>query len=401
MLKDIRIKNFKCLEDVEIETRPLTVLIGPNGSGKSSIIQALLLLKRFVTQSSVFSLDNIGDFTSIDYLNLGRYEELVYRHLPDKRIEVGIDVVHDGAVASYSVAFGRDQCMARLDSSVPKINLGVNFTLPYPLNSTINTSIDIDGRGYNLVWNGVLLTIQPPVPQEERLPDLNPHIPLLRGTYLISPRSLFRSWAYGYGIPIDPNRIALTDHELISIMVNESDVDEKVATWCRRIMEVEVLTRLGPGNMMKVESRYQRLRVPLALDGTGINRLAYILAMLAYREARLLLVEEPEIHLHPSRLFALGQQLLPIIKEEGKQVIVTTHDEHMIIGMLTSIAEGSSTREDVAIYYMQKDGLDARAKRLEINENGQVEGGLPGFFEANWDITERYLKALAGVEKGR
>jgi AAA15 family ATPase/GTPase len=63
-----------------MDIKPLTVLIGPNGSGKSSILQALSIMKRFVTMPSTLSLENLGDLTYANYLNLGNYEELVHKH---------------------------------------------------------------------------------------------------------------------------------------------------------------------------------------------------------------------------------------------------------------------------------------------------------------------------------
>jgi AAA15 family ATPase/GTPase len=54
-----------------MDIKPLTALIGPNGSGKSSILQALSIMKRFVTMPSTLSLENPGN-----------YEELVHKHDP-------------------------------------------------------------------------------------------------------------------------------------------------------------------------------------------------------------------------------------------------------------------------------------------------------------------------------
>jgi len=397
-LKKIRVKNFKCLEDIEMEVRPLTILIGPSGSGKSSILQALLLLKKFVVQSNLLNLDILGNFTDIDYLNLGRYEELVYKHDTEKNIEVGIDVDADIPI-SYTVVFSKYRCKASLSSSLLK-GMNVEFTLPYPLNVTVNGEISLD-RNYKVIWNGITLQAAEQLPQIEQLKDLNPHLTYIRGIYFISNRNYFRSWSYGYGASIDYNQLTLTDLQLINILALYSDIEEKVATWCKAITDTDMVVKTLPGNLMKLESRYKIIRVPIVLDGAGINRLVYIFSMLANKETKLLLLEEPEVNMHPKLLFELGRHLPKILKEESKQVMITTHSEHLLLGVLVSIAEGLSSKDDVAIYSMQKEGLSAKAKMLKINEIGQIEGGIEGFFEVDWDITTQYINAIvkSKVEK--
>ena len=48
MLKKIKLKNFKCFEDIEFELGNVNLLAGSNGCGKSSFIQALLLLRQSI-----------------------------------------------------------------------------------------------------------------------------------------------------------------------------------------------------------------------------------------------------------------------------------------------------------------------------------------------------------------
>jgi len=71
-IKKIRIKNFKSLEDVEIEIKPLTFLLGPNGSGKSSFLKALKFLHK-----NIFPLKNLIEKKITNYeicnnINLNR-----------------------------------------------------------------------------------------------------------------------------------------------------------------------------------------------------------------------------------------------------------------------------------------------------------------------------------------
>jgi len=72
-IKKIRIKNFKNLEDVEIDVKPLTFLFGPNGSGKSSFIKAMMFLSK-----NLFPLNTGKTIYKIsDDVDLGSYKDIV------------------------------------------------------------------------------------------------------------------------------------------------------------------------------------------------------------------------------------------------------------------------------------------------------------------------------------
>ena len=400
-MEKMRIANFKCWKDAQLETKPLTVLIGANGSGKSSILQALVLLKRFVTTPSTLSPDTLGDFTHADYLNLGRFEELVHKHETTHNIGMEIEVKDDRHVVSYFVALGGKTCQARLVSRDAKVDLAVEFSLPYSLNVTSTGKIELEeGQAYNLIWNGVSASVQhaapQPPPPKELTSLLETHLRLLKGIYFIHPRHFFKTWAYPYAPSVDYSKLFMTDQELTNILATNSDVEEKVTTWCKEISGIDILSKaVPPSPTLRIETRWEKFRVPLALEGAGLNRIIYILTNLAIEQTELLLVEEPETHLHPRLLFKLGRLLPRILREENKQMLTTVHSEHLLLALLTGIAEGSVRKDDLAIYYLEREGLDAKAKKLEVNDKGQIEGGLPGFFEADWETTEAYLRALA------
>jgi len=89
IIKKIRIKNFKNLEDVEIEVKPLTFLFGPNGSGKSSFMKAMMFL-----QKNLFPL-NIGKtiYKISDDVDLGNYKDIVTNNDESKEISFLINLV--------------------------------------------------------------------------------------------------------------------------------------------------------------------------------------------------------------------------------------------------------------------------------------------------------------------
>jgi predicted ATPase len=106
------------------------------------------------------------------------------------------------------------------------------------------------------------------------------------------------------------------------------------------------------------------------------------------------MIEEPEIHLHPKAQAELASVLAEVALEEDKQVIMTTHSEHITGRLLTLVAEGTLTPDDVAIYAFEKDEAgECSAKSLGITDDGRIQGSIADFFEANLEEMNRFVKA--------
>jgi predicted ATPase len=91
----IKIKNFKNLEDVSVELKPLTFLFGPNGSGKSSFIKAL----KFFEQNLLPTIKKKTIYKISDNINLGNYQEIVQSGNIDKQISIEFDNIYQEEVS--------------------------------------------------------------------------------------------------------------------------------------------------------------------------------------------------------------------------------------------------------------------------------------------------------------
>lgn len=104
-------------------------------------------------------------------------------------------------------------------------------------------------------------------------------------------------------------------------------------------------------------------------------------------------IEEPEIQLHPRAQAALCDVFVEVATQEQKQLILTTHSEHILMGLLTAVANGRLQPDDLAVYEFRREGDAARAERLEVNEYGQIAGGLKGFLEVDIDEIGELIEA--------
>ncbi|MCH8915948.1 MAG: DUF3696 domain-containing protein [Thaumarchaeota archaeon] len=116
-------------------------------------------------------------------------------------------------------------------------------------------------------------------------------------------------------------------------------------------------------------------------------------------------IEEPEINLHPKSQSKLAKIILDISLRKNQQIIFTTHSEHILFPLLTSVAskkENSLRKEDLAIYYFDTDEkYHTTYEKLEIDDYGRIKGGLRGFFEEDIDSLNEYLNALKGENQNK
>jgi len=87
--------------------------------------------------------------------------------------------------------------------------------------------------------------------------------------------------------------------------------------------------------------------------------------------------------------------LLTVAKKENIQFFIETHSEHVLHTILNAVARGERSPADVALYYFQNKNGIAEVGKREINQFGQVDGGLPDFFEQSLAELTDYLKALS------
>ena len=129
-------------------------------------------------------------------------------------------------------------------------------------------------------------------------------------------------------------------------------------------------------------------------EGFGVNQLVHLLTKVLYSESGIVCIEEPEIHLHPTAIRRLARALTEMVREErSKHLIISTHSEQFIMSLLALVADGTYSPEDLAIYLVTKEGKESKFQRQQVNENGQVEGGLASFMEGELED----MKAFLGV----
>ena len=93
-----------------------------------------------------------------------------------------------------------------------------------------------------------------------------------------------------------------------------------------------------------------------------------------------IILEEPEIHLHPLAQSVLAELFVTISAQRKVQFIVETHSEHLFRRMQTLIARQQVAAEQAAMYFVEREGKTAKLRVLDLDDYGRVRNWPEGFF---------------------
>ncbi len=175
----------------------------------------------------------------------------------------------------------------------------------------------------------------------------------------------------------------------------EDEIYEKM----KKVIDVKFYAELGK-TKDDVKLMSKEKNVPFLFEGLGAHQMLFMLLPIFLpgqnNQNDTICIEEPENHLHPKAQYELAKLFVDIANAQEKQIVITTHSEHIVFGLLNRVAKKELKNDELAIYYFENKSGKTEVKKLEINEFGQVKGGLPGFFEAE---VEGLLEFLSEPEE--
>lgn len=427
-LSRLKIQNFKSLRDIDITPRKITILIGPNSGGKSLILQILGILKQSVSISG-------GYFRpSGDVVNLGQFSDVVSNHNEQNNIEI----LTGGTIfleKEYAYAFENDNPA----NFFYRFSVGRNgVESVYHSVNQDDFEVEIETKGGDLIRdrlkfkngtgkfrlqnnNGILPGVSIAESSNMSTQVTDKINRLFSGSLFI--QSVFKNYFYipssrtmdENGVPMIPmhnNEIKtsqgqqVTMSQLVSYLSSSPPgIIDMVSMWTeklfnKKIKTTNISTSVDGKSVVNVTIDFldDQGYNSIVNDGSGTNQVILLLTLLGITPPRSVLgIEEPEIHLHPKAQADLAKILIDVSIKQEKQILFTTHSEHMLYPFLTNIASKKSLKpDDVAIYYFERDPLTKETSfvKLEIDDYGRIKGGLRGFFEENVNRLNEYLDAI-------
>ena len=358
MITNITVQNFKCFQRLAIFPKLVTVLIGPNGTGKSGLLQSLMLLKQWGTEGDLPALSLDGDLVLMSAQDFPS-------HIPESispAVELAfagtlvIDSGKEATQAEFEVILGFDaearlvfkravaNCLYRGETA----NVVSPITNESAWTSSFGRSIELQPALGLRIANAPRLTqLAPDEAQVFRHLLDAPNLLLTRVKVVPAIRGLGRR-IYGLGQQ-SYDDIALTqglsvqeDAMTTTMAYSEAHVN-CVSDWMKKVTGVGIKARLIPPLSVQPVSVTHFGEPSLLAEGSGTNALVHLLFELARAEnGATVLIEEPEIHLHPGAQAELASVIAGEAKASTKQVIMTTHSEHIAGRLLIEVAEGNS-----------------------------------------------------------
>ena len=414
-LTRVALRNFKGHEDLRLDMGKITVLIGPTRSGKSTVLQALNLLRSALRAGSFGMLEG----GSPEY---GHFADVVTRRDDSRDVGIAVEGAQKirtrggGDVAAdfaYDVSFGSSLRPSSVRATVdmmrdppPSTDEGMRVVHVYGAGektTTVSCTGDTGGSPASVPADGGLaphIDIEPAeCPAARAFRDMfsdGEFFESLLGELWHVP---FSRVVTSYALPLEyaedflsPDR-ARGAASLVSHISGDHSIREKISDMMQEIGLGKIATRSVPAP--KGEDAALALDFvgddtfsSIVHEGSGPNQLVSMLAVLAHSpRGAVVTIEEPEIHLDPAAQARLMGILVRQATEEGKQIVFTTHSDHLLYPLLAYVAKAGCplASGDVAMHYFDTDGSGrvAGAERLAINEHGQIRGGLRGFWYAD------------------
>jgi predicted ATPase len=173
---------------------------------------------------------------------------------------------------------------------------------------------------------------------------------------------------------------------IIPELNEEKPFQEVIAYWLKKLHLIHEfkLKEIAEGTGLFhaiVKKEPESTEVFLTDVGFGVSQVLPALVLLYYvPEGSIILMEQPEIHLHPSVQSGLADVILQVSKQRNIQVIVESHSEHLLQRFQRRVAEESYPVEELKLYFCDSQQGESKLMDLEIDEFGDIKNYPDNFF---------------------
>ena len=405
MFTQLRLTNFKAWKNTgDVALKPVTMLLGTNSSGKSTLIQSLLLMKQTVQSPDRTVHLNLGGDEVNDLFNFGGFDDVLNQAAESPRqftiaFDFRRDVAGKAFSGSFECSYGQTSTGSVAIQSLMLKSGDRQFRAVRRDKGAFSIFVDDDalprvkGRDYAPERSVAL-----PAEAVSRLEKDGPIVEdlslvirrELEGIRYLGPlrRKPERDYPWNKSKPGDvgSDGRGAVDALLASALLKGEEqnvVIKGVSSWLERMKIADRLEVRQQGRSNRYELLIIRdgLACNLRDVGIGVSQVLPVLVLAYFAPpGSTIILEEPEIHLHPLAQAVLAELFVEVSKERSVQFLVETHSEHLFRRMQTLMARQQIGPSDAAMYFVERESGSAKLRALDIDDYGRVKNWPPEFF---------------------
>ena len=463
-IKTLELKDFKSWErSGQLAFAPITAFFGSNSSGKTSLLQSLLLLKQTTDSADRGSVFDLGSRTSL--AELGTFSDLLFKHDVERTLTISLDWLADEALeirdtterrsafhtSSRELAIDVEVSLGRTGPLVERVTYHLgdqefmlgrkNSKGDYQLESPTFPLKRVQGRAWPLPkpnkFYGFPDQVRAYYQNASFLSDLELAFEEMCGRiYYLGPlrNDPQRQYTWSGNRPSGVGKRG--EYAVDALIASAADeqqrnhrgftrkitstgrrtrtpaisIQRNVAEWLKELglihsFSVKPIDDRGTLYQVLVRRSAASTEVLLTDVGFGISQVLPVLVLLAYvPEGSVVLLEQPEIHLHPAVQIGLADIFIEVAKVRDVQVVVESHSEHLLLRLQRRIAEEGLPNDrvplvpqDCALYFCDSQGSRSVARKLELDDYGNISNWPTDFFGNS--LEEAASMTIAAMER--
>lgn len=419
MLHGITLRNFRAFRQQDFDFAKINVFVGPNNSGKSSAISALNLLAQTINSQEIDQsplvlngvFDSLGTFIDLVHGNRSntpigfdiRFGDFTikvdYKYRQQRReIElVRYELYESGRnVVSYYTrkdAFDLKIYGRKVEDLVPAMRKRrPNFRNLVPATSAFsalryerevsNSSQEV----FTKLRRAERAVARARVAIRQIFNDfdsLSPFRDRPQRTYLYSGETAERVGTNG------GNTATILSSDASRRGAESKDIATEISRWFRvtGIADSIYIKSISPRHFEIVLVDQNSFEHNICDVGFGCAQVLPVLTASLnlfggrrpLRESPMLIVQEPEIHLHPNAQASLGSFFAGLVPDDG-QIFLETHSDNMVLRLARHVADGTISPDDLKIFYIHKVDGTSEVAEVKVGDDGIFTDDWPGGF---------------------
>lgn len=366
MIQKLTFKNYKPFKDQqELDLKPITVLIGKNSSGKSAVAKLPALIESSLK---------------------GEHQQPIL--LLNKGIDHGVEFI--------DLIFGKNR-LGKLELGVHNDNESLNVIIgsstgtkdfPKILNWRFSKQSHNTEKDDLCTYNGFILNTNS---ENEQIESLFFNVDYL-GPFRIQPQ---RDWRLENFSPI--TEVGFPSNNAYQLLIQDSLTTEqtlinKVSEWYKLNFEgwgIRVNEDTAPIYHIELIRNVEPTNINLVDAGQGMSQALPLVvrALMPVKKDTLIVMEQPELHLHPAAHGDLAELFVDSLSDGSKRYLIETHSQNFVLRLRRLVAQGKLKPDDLAIYFVDFDEESGTSnlKPIKVDELGEVDIWPENIFNESLD----------------